>query len=270
LLADPCNAPLVRGVGPCSDGAILVRLEQDHIMFTGATETGGIMYWVPGAYRGFSVPITGSDTAAVTLADNSGNCVPGFNFLSSYSGMRCLAACVQATYPGAELNRSGICSMGIVPAQTLGGALPVAYGGTAGLTSVKDVRSLSQYVARTPSGTAEIKFRPGPADDEFVDLPGIAQNTTHFPVVSRGKNAFVLTASGLPAGVGLRVRCVAVYAVEPKTGLGLVASVQTNNSQSTVSQVLQYLDSKDADWWLETAATVLSVGSLVASAFGVP
>jgi hypothetical protein len=265
LLNDPCNANLVRGVGVSSDGAVLVRLESDHVMFTGGAETGGVMYWVPGMVRAFSAPAA-TDTVGLTLADNSANIVPGWTFLAAYSSVRCLAACVQASYPGAELNRSGVVSLGIVPAQLMGSQLPVAYGGSAGNTNVASVRSMSQFVSRTPAETVEIKFRPGPGDAELVDMIAIGTTPADFPAEARGKNAFLCSASGLPAGIGIRVRTIAVYAVEPKAGQGMVASVQTNASRSTTQDVLGYLDKKDPKWWLEATSTVISMGSMLAAA----
>lgn len=268
LLADPCGAPVVHTISPGTNGAFILRLEADNIIFSGATETAGIFYWVPGAFRAFGGSSTGDAVAATLIAQTS--FIPGFNFLSNYSTARCVAACAQVMFPGTELQRSGVVSMGVIPAGVLTDVIPATFGGTAGNTTVANVRAASQIVARTPDMTQEVRWRPGQGDSEDVDLVALNQTPNNFPVVARGKNALVITASGLPVNVGIRIRCVAVYEVTPKSSQGLVASVETTRSSNNMTEVLQTLDRVKEDWWHgPVGAGVRSMASIAANyAFG--
>lgn len=247
LLADPCGAPVVHTISPGTNGAFILRLEADNIIFSGPTETAGIFYWVPGAFRAFGGSSTG-DNVATTLIAQQGF-VPGNAFLANYSTARCVAACAQVMFPGTELQRSGVVSMGVIPAGVLTDVIPIALGGTAGNIQAAQVRAASQIVSRTPDITQEVRWRPGQGDSEDVDLVGLSQNPAQFPTVARGKNAIVITAAGLPVAVGIRIRCVAVYEVTPKGSQGLVASVETTRSTNNMTQVLQVLDRVKEDWW---------------------
>lgn len=261
LLADPCGAPVVTGISPGTNGSFVLRLEADSILFSGGTDTSGIFYWVPGAFRAFSAPAT-ADSVGITLTPNTG-LVPGTPFLTGYSTARCVAACAQIMYPGSEVSRAGVVSMGVIPAGVLTDVIPAASGGTTGLIQPAQVRAASQIVTRTPDQNLEVRWRPGQGDSEDIDLVNLGVNPGIFPVSTRGKNAIVITAGGLPVATGIRVRTVAVYEVTPKGNQGLVASVETSRSANTITQVIQALDRTKEDWWHgPVGAGIRSLGSM--------
>lgn len=247
LLADPCGAPVVHSISPGSGGSFVVRVEADAIIFSGAAQTAGVFYWSPGGIRAFA-NAAADDVTPFTLNQIT-NLVPGDGFLASYSSAKCVAACAQIMFPGTELQRSGVVGMGVVPVATLTNVTPVAYGGAALNTTAANVRTLCQIVQRTPDMTQEVRWRPGQGDEEDVDLSALNTTTSNFVTQARGRNAIVISAAGLPATVGVRIRTVAIYEITPKSGFGLMASVETTRSSSTVTQVLQTLDRVSESWW---------------------
>jgi hypothetical protein len=263
LLADPCGAPLVQGIAPSSSGTIVVRLESDAILFNGAGQTAGAFYWIPGAARAFANAAT-TDSASFTFPLPNYP-VPGATYIGNYASARAISACVQVMYPGSELNRSGVISVGVVGAGALTNILPVSFGGAGGNTTVGNLRTMCQHVYRTPHDVREIRFRPGAGDEQPTDLPGLTATPASLPVAARGRNAFLVTASGLPDAVGVRLRCVCIYELTPVTGLGMVSSVETTRSINTQTQVVQALDARNPHWYEGLAGNVLKAGALAAA-----
>lgn len=252
LLDDPCGAPVVRGLAAGSGGSLVVRLELDSIFFAGATETAGALYWVPGGLRAFQ-NAAANDTTGISLQQVN---TPGYAFLNNYSSARVVAACAQVYWPGTELNRSGIVSMGVVPAGQLTNIIPAGFGGGAGTMTVSQMRSSCQIVQRTPATMAEIKLRPGETEWRMVDLAALSADEKEFPEQASGKNALLITAAGLPPATGIRIRMVGVFEIIPLSNQGLVASVETTRSHNTEREVVQALDETKPRWWHTPAADV--------------
>jgi len=248
LVADPCNARLTKGISMGSEGSIVIRLEADAILFTAGADTGGAVFWVPGgnlAYAGAST----TDTSTLTLGNSVPGVAAGSGFLgANASAFRCIAACAQLMFPGTELQRSGVVAMGIMPTSTVGGLLPVSIGGQGGLTTLGNLRSLCQYTKRVPDEMTEMTWRPGQADGNMNNADAIAGNDLQ---AQAGKNGILISASGLPAGVGIRIRTVAVYEYEPFVGNGVVATVETTRSVNTVNDVLRTLDNAIPQWFID-------------------
>jgi hypothetical protein len=61
------------------------------------------------------------------------------------------------------------------------------------------------------------------------------------------RNGLAVTVRGMPAGIGVRIRLVAVYQYEPKVGLGLVNNSTRALSNNSFDQVMNFLD-KLGDW----------------------
>lgn len=257
LVANPCHAQLTKGIGTGSAASVVMRFEADQLAFTGGTVNGGTLFWVPGSATGFSAGAT-ADSSALTMAVDTSFCA-GRQFLdSSCSAARCIAACMQVYYPGSELNRSGIVALGVMPVGSLTGALPATYGGSGGLATNSQYRPMCQFSERTPETMMEITWRPGSGDEGMVDRVGLAANLTSFPVALKGSNGILLNATGLAAGVGLRIRTVAVYELEFNAGNGLVNTVETSRSANSVNDVLRTLDNVMPNWFIngfKTAAT---------------
>lgn len=267
LLADPCGAPVVHGLSFGSGGSIVVRLESDSIFFSGATETAGIYYWIPGALRAFQNAAP-NDTTGITLQQVA---VPGAAFLNNYSSARAVAACIQIMFPGTELQRSGVVGLGVVGGTQLTNMIPAGFGGAAGTATVGQVRASCQIVERTPENVSEVRLRPGEVESKMCDLAALSADQTETPLMAQGKNALLVCVSGLPAGVGIRIRSVCVYELNPLSNQGIVASVETKRSNFSEAQVVQALDEKKPNWWHTTAADIgyaaLAVGAVGAVSY---
>jgi hypothetical protein len=249
LLKDPCNAPLCRGIAGGSEGSVVIRMESDAILFNGATATGGTYVWVPGMIRGFSFSTALDSTGSTYALDPT--LVPGYAFITTTTAsMRALSACMQVMFPGTELQRSGVVSLGTVPASSVTNCVPAAQGGAGQSTTTALVRQMSQFTERTPDTMMEITWRPGQGDGELIDISGEASVPSNYGTLTAGRNALIMSASGLPAAVGVRIRTVVVYEYTPALGQGIVATVETSPSVNSVNDVLRALDSSDARWFI--------------------
>lgn len=272
LVRDPCNAPLTRTIWPGSGGALVSRFETDFISFAGATETAAAVAFVPGVNQLFynSTAAT-ADTTATTLT--TGALVPpGSTFLSASAGtIRCVAACLQISYPGTELNRSGIVSLGVVPFGTLLPNVATSVGGGNTNTSVSQLRTLCQHTERMPQNHAEVTWFPGSGDT----LPFATQfgsSGANIAEDAQNKNALVATMSGFPVGVGVRIRLVYVCEWTPRLNQGQVATAEVPASRSSLNDVLIALHKTGGTNWfinswqkaspyLKAAGSVISYGA---------
>lgn len=237
LLADPCNGPLVSG--PFGDGSsgMVSRFERDIVINNTATDVGAALVFVPGlaSVQTSSAPIT-SDTATITFANIAPGDTPGRVFLNTNAGSyRCLAACMQVYWPGSELNRQGIVSMGQFPADVV----------TDAVVATTDLRSASTYVERMPEGMVEIVWRPSAYETTWQRGDIVTDSSTDWDKYT----ALVASAAGIPVSTGIRVRLVAVYEWIPKpgTGLGLVSLVRNPVHKGSLANVIDFLD-RTGDW----------------------
>jgi len=236
LLADPCNGPLVSGPFGDGNGGIISRFEYDAVLGNSATDAGLIFGFIPGATASSfnSVPLT-SDTATYALGTGYS---PGQVYLNGGAeGCRCLSACLQVYYPGAELTRAGIIGIGQCDARVFDTTLAGISSGT--------LRTTLQNVERMPAGYAEVTWRPNNYDIMYqkpLDLSNLAKQT-----------ALAVSVYGIPASTGVRVRMVAVYEWYPSTANGLTSPlVSPTPSKNTLSDVIGYLDSF-GNWMYKSA-----------------
>lgn len=249
LLADPCNGPLVTGPFADGKGGIVSRFEIDQLVNTGGTETCAYFAFCPALGQGYT-----SSTALVNGGSTitpTGNSAwsPGQTFLAANSGQfRALSACVQVYYPGSESSRSGVVSLGNV-------SMDAAVINTN--VNTDRIRVVSQIVERTPNTMAEIKWRPTMADTSWVN-PKAPPSAN---VDIGGYTALVVTAGGLPAGVGLRIRCVFVCEWQPTISSGFVSPMYgTPGSRNTLVHVLEALDAA-GHWMYNGALNVAGIAS---------
>jgi hypothetical protein len=258
LLADPCNGPLI--TGPFGDGGagLVSRFEIDFLVNTNATDTCAYYAYVPSCNIAYiSAAAITSDGATISQVANGTNCAPGYTFLNANaSSYRCLSACVQLYWPGTELTRSGVISLGQYS----------AFATQATPTTVSSTRSGAQYVERTPEVMSEITWRPNNFDLEW-QAPG---QLSSLPLLEKS-TAMIATAAGIPVSTGMRVRVVAVYEWLPLNVSGFSQTTNRgNNSANTYTDVLRYLDST-GDWMYRGALAVARGASSVyraASAIG--
>lgn len=268
LIADPCNAPLTTTIWPGSTGSFVSRFESDFIVFDGVAQTAGMLYFVPGMNEVYtpSLLLT-NDTTASTMT-NASTLPPGVTFLQASAGtFRCVAACMQVSFPGTELNRSGIVSLGVMQA---GGALrnlATIAGGQNVNTTASAVRQLCQHTERTPQNMAEIIWQPGGGDQLPTQL-GIATNTTSYVTEASDKNAIVMSVAGIPPVTGVRIRLVSVIEWTPRTAQGFVSSIDPPKSVNSLNDILRALPaSRGSNWfinaWAKAQPYMKAAGSVI-------
>lgn len=248
LLVNPCSGPLVNGPFGDGTGGFMVRVETDQIFNYGTTETASALVFCPSLGTSFvsSVALT-SDTTAITWAASPA-ATPGYTFmLANAAEFRCLSACLQVYWPGSELNRAGIASVGQQTAYVIEGS-----------PSTSALRSLNQYSERTPDDYLEIKWRPNNYDLQYSPAATIGVTPTNLQDIGK-RSALVASVGGIPVSTGIRYRIVAVYEWIP-SGSGLVAPNKTNaKSRNTFEQVINYLD-RTGDWMYHGAMSASKAG----------
>lgn len=260
LLADPCNGPLVSGPFGDGGGGFVSRFESDIIINNTLLQTCAALAFVPGEPKVFTsgTNLTIEDQV-ITWSDGSAF-TPGFGFLNANaSQFRCLAACIQVYWPGTELNRQGIVSVG----QASGEAVL-----TDGVLTPRELRIASTYVERTPAGMMELKWRPSEYDTMWSEFNTEREGV--IPALVGKKSAIFVSGAGLPTDVGLRVRIVAVYEWKPKMSIGSGLVVPTGYGQvkqGSLQGTLAWLDSL-GDWMYSSAHTVGVTASKLAAGVG--
>lgn len=262
MLADPCNGDLVAGPFGDGNGGMVCRFEKEYVINNSATDTCAYFAFHP--YTGLvswqTTPIaTDSDVLTPSTPATAASQV-GQAFLSTSAGwQRCLAACVQVYYPGSELSRAGVVSLGRYPAEVCNDTS----------MTVSFLRTQANYVYRTPADVAEIIWRP----TEF-DLTGreplLSGGYSINSMVTNGTTALVVTGAGLPVSTGLRIRVVAVYEWSPDPSSGFKNTIVRNPNPVRLADVLAKLDAT-GDWMAGMAKgagrAISSMASGVASIY---
>jgi len=223
LLMDPCASNLTHPIYGGGEGGYLIRSESFLTLGVAPTSTAGYLQWSPGLMGPNNTELcvaeaVSSATPAVasTLAS-----APGKTFLTATaSTVRCVAACMRISYPGAELDRSGRLHFGGCSGSLI----------DAGQTLTVDQLAMTlEHYTRTPSGEIEVVWKPNAADQMFTD-----PNITNASVEKDRKSAVALAFAGLKAGVGLNIRFTAVYEWQPSVAQG-VAVPNTSRAMSANS-----------------------------------
>lgn len=237
LLADPCNGDLVNAPFGDGYGGMVARFENEYNVGIQPTETAAAIFFNPtsGAVS-ISNTLLVDGTSIITPVTLPATALPGRNFLdANASQFRALAACMQIYWPGSELARQGMVSLGRFPAEVQDDT---------GLF-VSRLRTASNYSKRMPDDCFEIIWRPSE-----VDM--IPRQTTGGVGVVNGGTCLVGTASGLPPGIGIRVRIVVVYEWMPDPLSGFKTTVVKPTQPTTLATVLSRLDAT-GDWMAGTA-----------------
>lgn len=251
MLVNPCTAALAHPVYAGSDAGILVRTENSVSIYNGAGITGGALHWVPGAVSSnYGNMLAGTDG----LTFGAYNAVPGLTYLKAQaSAVRCVAACIQVTFLGSELNRSGVVALGRSSGDQ------VTSGSTVDAAGLE--ASLEHYT-RTPDKTIELTWVPSMDDQSFVD-----PNANFDASLAVGRSGLTITTYGLPAATGLRLRFVAIYEYKPKVSTGITytssARAKSVNSLDHVLNVVQEMSNKVREVGA-TAYNVFQVGRKIA------
>lgn len=240
LLSDPCGAKLSHPIYAGGEGGYLIRVENDQVINNGATDLGAMGYWCPGSMSTTSIP-TGissgpvvNDTALQPLSSAVLNSPGRVFFQSNASAVRCVSACIQLSFPGTELNRSGFVALG---QGTFGGLASSSH-------STSTLRTMAERVRRMPDGQVEIRLVPNLESATYSSVLGAAD--------SQGLPALFFSVWGIPPSTGVRVRMVAVYEWLPQrsAGLTLPSSLTTSESRNTLNDVLRAMKGW-GDWAYE-------------------
>lgn len=203
LLADPCNAPIARGVFGDGLGTMAARFESDFVYSPAATNTAGALCFSP--YGGY-LRAGGVDADSGNITFVSPYAVPGSGQLNNASRYRVLAACVQVMWTGAEQNRQGVICVGNAP----------AFSSTLTTISPADVRTFCPYVFRTPGQVVGMKWRPTDEDIQWHKWAQVPYDETR-------NNGIWVGWGGFPAGQTLRFRVVQVVEWDPEMTIGIGA-----------------------------------------------
>lgn len=254
LIADPCNGPLLPCPYGSGAGGYVFRAENDFLLGASAGVVASALLWSPGNLGCYFANSTVGDTANLTLSAGMG-LVPGFTFLSDNArSFRCIAACMQVMWPGSELDRGGICSLA---------QIPFAENAATDLT-VADLRTGAGYIFRTPEESVELVYRPTDLDMDFTTPGATAMSATI------GNSALAFSAAGIKAGVGMRIRLVAVYEWIPKVADG--RGLATRNTKpagvtTTLNTLIGAMD-RTGDWMFRTAHAAGAAASKFAAGYG--
>lgn len=232
LMFDPCNAPLVHPVYPGGDSGFLFRAESFATFANEATSTSGYVHWAPGYVNGSSTEllVNASTAGNVATANTAlGSAGPGKAFLSANAkGVRCVAACIKVTYPGAESTRAGRLHYGLTNAGMIDVANSIA---------PDSVAQTLQHYTRTPPETVELVWKPNVADTEFNDPSEVANAQ-----IRDRKASLTVAWAGIPVATGMTFHFTAIYEWTPATGLGVGHnSLGKNLSRNSLDDVVDFL-----------------------------
>lgn len=228
LLMNPCSEILVHPVYGGGEGGYLLRCESFLTLGTAATSTAGYLQWTPGLMgpNNTELLLGESATSSTAFTAVSSASAPGKAFLqSTASNIRCVAACMKVSYPGAELDRSG----------------RLHFGGCSGslidlgqILTPDQLSTTLEHYTRTPGGEIEIVWKPNAADQLFTD-PTIANAS----IEKDRKSAVAFAFAGIKAGTGLNIRFTAVYEWQPAVAQGLaVPNTSRSMSNNSLDQIV--------------------------------
>lgn len=230
LIADPCNAPLTHPIYAGGESGYLFRADAVVPFGNTATHTAGFFSFTPGIINSAnSELLAGSAVDATTGAvANAFAFTPGKTFLPNASAVRCVAACVRVTFPGAESNRSGLIQYGHASGRA------VLQGSSFSATSVG---TLGTNMTRTPPDAIEITWKPNFDDQAFVD-----PNSTRTAGDNVKNSSIVVAWQGLPASTGLTFHITCVWEWQPATGTSIaVPTLSKARSVNSLDNVIDHL-----------------------------
>lgn len=231
LLMDPCNAGVVQPIYPGSESGFLFRAENFFPVGETAAATGGVFHWTPGYINTSNTEclFMNSVSGSASLALNPVGVAPGKLFLANNArGVRCVAACVRLTFPGAESARAGRVHYGHTSAGILHNGDTV---------SVDQIAQTLQHYSRTPAETIELVWKPHLADGEFCDPTELPSSA-----VRDRKSALTVAFTGLPVATGLTFHLTAVYEWTPAPNQGVAHNALGKAvSRNTLDDVLDFI-----------------------------
>jgi len=230
LLADPCGAdmspPLYAGTGT----GYLVRTRQ--VIFPPGNATDYYIEFCPG--YGSPAASMGnygySSTVGGPLGTKTAIAYPGFITAGNVAAVRCVAACLKASYQGTVNNCAGRVGLVSTPGSS------VLANASATLQSAYSYQHACQAINHFSQGEKlEIRWVPSFSDQEFFDLENGAINT--------GASAIGMVVSAMTPGTAA-FEITAVWEWTPSetfssgASSNLVPQVKTSMSSFTLNDVL--------------------------------
>lgn len=248
LLADPCRGPLVGPIGATQKGYI-TRFEKTIVVpatyVDGTTKntTCFAIRWNPGV---IDPSATAQDTlqGRVEVASNAtlstaafltNDESPGYTFINTTAtSARCLAACMQVTYTGSELNRQGVVGSFVSSAS-------LAFSST----NAETLMGITQSRSRVADGMFEVRWKPNDYDVNFSHFNQSAsteQMAKHSALYLVGQNLSPTTS----ANTAIMVRLVAVYEWTPDANEGMIVPAAPPGSAETLASAVRRAYEKGA------------------------
>lgn len=259
MLCDPCNATLKAPLYPGTTGANVMRYRAESVIGD-ATTTACVIAYHP-VLGTWARAVAGGSTSAPLQYYGDG--WPGDGFLNvntSITAFRGVAGCVQATYPGTELNRSGYVAMGVINGKEIWNNIPTTQGGAGFGYNPTSYIELLTHTQRMPVDEVECAWVPSFGDQEFNTQTTFSTAPDSAMKENFEKANFVVLvvqgATASSAGV-VRFTTTTIAEVNWAGGRGLVsnaAHVQTN--PTTFTSVIAALQRKDPHWYINAAKKV--------------
>lgn len=242
LVNDPCYADLSLPTYAAAGTGLLMRVESDFILGAEATSVGAAVVFTPGlnsvtaGSRSVTIPTTvvNADTATITWVDAPTSSCPGGGMASIMTQCRAVAACLQISFVGSELQRAGVVSLSQSTYQT-----------ATSMSTTAQIRANSERVVRMPDGVLEIKLAPTDLNANFAPAAALAAPDKYM------MPCLVASVTGIPSSTGVRVRCVQVLEWTPAASDGVVMSTKSADSDSTLAGIIRFLQTARPDWQYE-------------------
>jgi len=247
LLMNPCEAALVHPVYGGSDGAYLIRLTSTQTFGAGSAFA---LQWTPGAVGGLAdassdVSLLVREASAFatpgTITAVANSVVTGGKWLrANASSSRCVAACAQVFYTGAESARAGLLYFGHANGSVLGEPYRQASS-----ISCANVAAGCPSALKTPAAQLELVWKPSLNDSLWheTDVEASAE------LLSR-KGSIILAGQALPSAITVRFTAVYEYMPDVISSEGITFPQQGTASSSTLRDVLSYISGAYQNPWV--------------------
>lgn len=225
----------------------------------GATNTAGFIAFHPNS--GWAVYGNGAlSSTTITPSYSSQNIAGNVFLLTNAQKVRGLAACIQGVCSSLSITSiTGDIAVGNVSLDTLLSPATI---------SVDSLFSVLQARGAVSRDIKEVKFTPGSFDNRFCQY---VSGSTLAALQSTGTdtsdtNAIVFAVRNLPVNTTFNIRITWVVEWTPKTGLGLVPSLQTSAGIKHEA-VTTALHTRAPGWWHNLQQGVGSAMSGFANSF---
>jgi len=231
LLKNPRLGELTRPIYNGMGGQLFRGTSTVMFAGNGTTENAGNFVLVPAVAPGSitSNKVAGSIIATPTFYIGG----PGATFISNNATTyRAVAAMMEVTYLGSELNRSGTLSFGILPANEVVPGNPI---------NLDVLSTFVPHTDRVDDSTHSMRWFPGSTDHEYRAAGDLS--------FSAGTNAIVMVVQNmLPAAFSFRVEMTVVYEYTLNRTTGQTQELTAHHgSQNTAEHVVQALH-KSGTW----------------------